>query len=56
MRLYSSVLLDSVTNYITWKVNFSESRYPKVEPKIAAYESFSGVILIASNAKSTLLR
>ena len=31
-------------NYITWKVNFSELRYPKVKPKRTAYEAFLDVI------------
>ena len=31
-------------NYITWKVNFSELRYPKVKPKRTAHEAFLRVV------------
>ena len=38
------LLYEQLSNSLTKKVNFSELSYPKVKPKMSAYEPFLGVI------------
>ena len=47
--------MKSKAMYITWKVNFSELRYPKVKPKMAAYEAFLGVVSLVLSPKKDAL-